>query len=358
METANKRILLGLYKATVYFATSCSVFAQLNVPVTNANIEYIGRWDKSNNSIYHSYWGGTYLRLCFMGTSVALKEATPVDFWADIDGRGYNYFTGATGTVKIASSLALAKHVVTVVAASEGNELQVRGLTLSSSAILFASSISNKPLIEFIGDSITCGARTPDEEIQDYAWAASERLNCDHTQISYSGITLVDGYHYTYSGAPHRGQSYQYFIMQEPNSPMSNVLWQFANYTPREVVINLGTNDGGLGVPSGIFQANYVTFLQNIRAKFPNAIILALRPFYGYYAAEIQDAVNQIYKGGDQNVHYIDTTGWISPSPCGTNCDTYDGWHPTVAGHRKIAGLLAPILSAYLPNSFAPDKKW
>ena len=349
---ASSKMLLSF----LLIGTCCSAFAQVNVAVDDTNIEYVGRWDKSDSSIYHSYWGGAYLRLRFTGTSVAIREATPVDFWMDMDGTGYKFFKGAVGSVKVAGSLANAMHVITVVAAGEGNELQLQGLTLSSGASLLAPAIPNKPLIEFIGDSITCGAKTPDEEIQDYAWLVGEQLNCNHTQISYSGITLVDGYHYTYSGAPRHGQSYQYFIMQEPNSPISNVNWKFASYTPRAVVINLGTNDGGLGVPSGIFRTNYVTFLQSIRAKFPNATILALRPFHGYYATEIQNAVDRVNNAGDQNVRYIDTTGWISSSPCGTNYDTYDGWHPTMAGHQKIAALLAPVLSAYVSHESSPIK--
>ena len=356
MKPVNKSILTILFKTVLLLATSCSAFAQVNVAVNDANIEYVGRWDKSDSSIYHSYWGGAYLRLRFTGTSVAIREATPVDFWMDIDGTGYKFFKGTVGSVKVAWSLANAVHVITVVAAGEGNELQFQGLTLSLGATLLAPATPNKPLIEFIGDSITCGAKTPNEEIQDYAWLAGEQLNCNHTQISYSGITLVDGYHYTYSGAPQRGQIYQYFIMQEPNSPMSNVHWNFANYTPQVVVINLGTNDGGLGVPSGIFQTNYATFLQKIRAKFPKATILALRPFRGYYATEIHNAVNEANSAGDQDVRYIDTTGWISCSPCGANCDTYDSWHPTVAGHQKIAALLAPILSAYVSHESSPVK--
>jgi len=106
---------------------------------------------------------------------------------------------------------------------------------------------------------------------------------------------------------------------------MSNVNWKFTNYIPRVVVINLGTNDGGLGVPSATSQTNYVAFLQNIRAKFPSATILALRPVYGYYANEISNAINQVHNAGDQNVRCIDTTGWISSSPYGMNYDTYDG---------------------------------
>lgn len=336
------------YATVLLLATSYSAFAQVNVAVNNVNIEYCGRWDKSNGQTYRSYWGGAYLRLRFTGTSVAVKEAAAVDFLADIDDTGYKYFRGAAGANYVALSLSNATHVITVVVAAEGNELQFEGLMLSPGASVLAPAIPNKQTIEFIGDSITCGDKTPNEEIQAYPWLVSEQLNCNHTQISYSGITLVDGYHYNYSGSPQRGQSYQYFIMEEPNSPMSNVNWNFANYTPRVVVINLGTNDGGLGVPGATFQTNYVVFLQNIRAKFPNAVILALRTFYGSYVSEIRSAVSQVYNAGDKNVRYIDTTGWISSSPHGANCDTYDGWHPTVAGHQKIANFLSPIFGAYI----------
>ncbi|HWY31201.1 MAG TPA: NPCBM/NEW2 domain-containing protein [Candidatus Acidoferrum sp.] len=335
--------------------SAVTTFAQVNVPANDPNIEYVGRWDKSNSSLYHSYWGGAYLRASVMATGIAVSEASAVNFWADIDGTGYVYYTGAVGTVAITNNEPLnsGTHVLTVVVGFDNLELQIQGLTLSPGGATVASANPNKPLIEFIGDSITCGLETPDEELNAYGWVVSGWLNCDHTHIAFPGITLVDGYHYTYAGSPQRGMSAQYVWMQEPLSSVTPVVsWNVTNYAPNIVVINLGANDSGnvvpYSVPYTIFQSYYANFLQDIRNDFPNAVIIALRPFSGVYAPQIANAVSERNGVGDHKLHYVDTTGWISPVS-----DTYDGTHPTVIGHLKIATHLAPILDAYLTNAFA-----
>jgi high-affinity K+ transport system ATPase subunit B len=51
------------------------------------------------------------------------------------------------------------------------------------------------------------------------------------------------------------------------------------------------------------------------------AVILVLRTFKGVKAAPTLAAVRAVNAAGDRNVHYIDTTGWI------TAADTNDGLH-------------------------------
>ena len=114
------------------------------------------------------------------------------------------------------------------------------------------------------------------------------------------------------------------------------------------VVINLGTNDQNLGADStGLadFQTRYTAFLQNIRAKYPNADIFAMQTFYGYYKTETEAAVNARLSAGDTKVHYINTDGWVIPFP---SSDFADYFHPSDAGHVKIMNRLVPILQPYL----------
>jgi len=99
-------------------------------------------------------------------------------------------------------------------------------------------------------------------------------------------------------------------------------------------------------VPSATFQSRYTAFLQNIRAKFPNADIFALRTLGGYYPTETQAAVNARVNAGDAKVHYVDTTGWLDSSTGST--DFTDGVHPSDAGHVKVTNRLLPILLPYL----------
>ena len=114
--------------------------------------------------------------------------------------------------------------------------------------------------------------------------------------------------------------------------------------------INLGQNDGCGGETAATFQASYISFLQNIRAKLPKAQLVALRPFGGGYAAADPAAVAALNAAGDARVHYIDTTGWLD-----NPADFADGVHPNDKGQLKAAVRLAPLLRPLLnPQTASP----
>ena len=108
-------------------------------------------------------------------------------------------------------------------------------------------------------------------------------------------------------------------------------------------MINLGTNDVGHKVTKEQFHASYVTLMRRAREKYPTAAIFALGTFRKRYLPETQAAVKMLNDGGDRNVHFVDTVGWIDEAT-----DTSDNVHPNDQGHRKIADRLAPIVAAKL----------
>ena len=323
---------------------SASVFAGTgNGDLTDSNINYIGRWDKTSSTTYRSYWGGASLTTRFTGTTVKVKLAEKTVFMAVIDGVANTYWD-ASGTVDLTSTpLASGTHTLRIVSKYEKTELPFQGLVLDAGATTVKPPSS--PLVEFVGDSITAGVLTSEMAVTDYAWLTGERLGAEHTQIAYPGITLSDGYHYSDNTFP--GMESLYFKLQQANhcpdvACSANPLWNFDNYTAKLVVVNLGTNDAFNSVPSSTFQSRYTSFLQNIRAKYPNADIFALRTFGGYYQAETQAAVNARVNAGDAKVHFIDTTGWLESTDYG------DGVHPNDAGHVKVTNRLLPILLPYI----------
>jgi len=313
----------------------------------DSNINYIGRWDKSNSATYRSYWNGSYLSTKFTGTTVKVKLAEKTVFRAFIDGVPSLYWD-RVGTIDLTPTpLANGTHTLKIVAAYEKIELPFQGLVLDAGASTVRPD--TLPLVEFIGDSITTGITTTDVVVSDYAWLTGERMGAEHTQISYPGITLSDGYHYSDNTFP--GMESLYFKLWQANrcpdvACTGNPAWNFANYTAKLVVVNLGSNDAFNSVPSATFQSRYTAFLQNIRAKFPNADIFALRTLGGYYPTETQAAVNARVNAGDAKVHYVDTTGWLDSSTGST--DFTDGVHPSDAGHVKVTNRLLPILLPYL----------
>ena len=85
-----------------------------------------------------------------------------------------------------------------------------------------------------------------------------------------------------------------------------------------------------VGTLSTIFQTQYAAFLQNIRAKYPNADIFAMRTFGNHYVTETQAALNARVSAGDAKVHFIDTSGWLDAST-----DFSDGVHPNDGVMRR-----------------------
>src|SRR5450432_163502 len=341
-----KRILQGLaimsfaiamLFGSVHLTTNAHAATVVGTP-GDPNIKYIGRWDTHSSTVAASYWPGAYLKTEFTGRTVKIKLGTTVSFFVSIDGKADTFYSKASGTVNLTPTpLAAGTHTLRVATYSEHDSLQFQGFLFDAGAKTVMPTISPK-LIEFVGDSITAGATTTKHALSDYAWLVGEQLKVEHTQIAQGGICLSNSTLCTSTGI---GMSSQFFKMQTiyfPNSPN----WDFTRYQANVVVINLGTNDNGNHISDATFQANYVAFIQKIRTKYPNAIILALRPFKGAKAAATLKTVQAVNAAGDRNVHYIDTTGWI------TAADTNDGLHPSDAGHVKITNKLAPIVASFL----------
>jgi len=85
----------------IFFSLGASVQAATgDGSLTDSNITYVGRWDKTNSTTYRSHWGGTYLSTKFTGTTVKVKLAAPTRFMAIIDGVATHHWD-ASGTVNL-----------------------------------------------------------------------------------------------------------------------------------------------------------------------------------------------------------------------------------------------------------------
>jgi hypothetical protein len=317
------------------FAVSTVHAASQTISPTNPNIKYVGRWDTRSSTVYTSYWPGAYFVTQFTGTTVAIQLASSVNIYVTIDNGADTLYSRANGTVNLTPKpLAAGTHLLRVVARYDTDFIALQGLVLDAGATTVAPTLSSK-LVEFVGDSITTGYSNSKYALSDYAWLTGEQLGVQHTQIAQDGICLVDNIQCYSPNAI--GMSRQFFKLQTasfPNSPN----WDFSRYQASAVVINLGGCDDNF-TSNATFQSSYETFLRNVRQVYPAARIFALRGFTGRKAAPTLAAVQAV---GDKNVQYVDTTGWLNSS------DFNDVVHPSDAGHAKIAGLLAPIIKAYL----------
>ena len=299
------------------------------------DILYVGRWDRIGPATPHGYWSNVYLRTRFTGTSVGIKLDNGTGLDVSIDNEMPREVNAGPGVTALnAAPLKPGIHTLLVGSAGQNYEVGFQGLTLDPGAKTLPAL--PRPLIEFVGDSITVI-----DGSGNYSWRTGEALGCDHTQIAFSGVALTSGY----GCLPDKtGQDVQYFRLKNFNHLTDNppVPWDARRYTPQIVVINLGQNDQ-CGSEAGLtMTASYENFMRALRAEFPVAQIVALRPFGGPYEQPIRQAVAEIVAGGDTRVQFVDTTGWLDKA------DYLDGIHPNPAGQIKVAQRLAPILKPLL----------
>lgn len=147
------------------------------------------------------------------------------------------------------------------------------------------------PIIEFIGNSITCGAAADPSEVpcgtgvyhdQHNAYMAygprvARALGADYVLSSVSGIGIYRNWN---SEGPTMPQVYEKLDFQQ-NNPQR---WDFSAYAPNVVGIALGTNDFSRGdgkrerlpFDSALFVNTYVQFVQLVKSKYPAAQIALL----------------------------------------------------------------------------------
>ena len=310
------------------------------IAANDKNLRYFGRWDRSDPAVPRSHWGGAYLRTRFTGTSVGLKMQDDQRLAVSIDGEPFRPVDGKAGvTALTAAPLSPGLHSL-LVGPSTGGEAKITGLVLDSGTS--AKPPAARPIIEFIGDSITWGTGPKEMWNVNWTWLAAEALNCDHTQVAQSARALTTGYG---CADEKTGMDRQYFRLKNFGYATETppVAWDFATYTPQIIVINLGQNDACGNEPDDVFTASYIQFIKKIRAKFPKAQIVALRMFGGgRFGMDTQKAVAAVSAGGDSRVHFITTEGWLEKP------DYSDGVHPNDAGNLKAAMRLAPLLKPLL----------
>jgi len=327
-----------------------------SVQPTDTNIEYYGRWDKSDPGSYHSYWGGAYLKVRFTGTNVRIKLNKATTLLVKIDDAADKLLSNVNGTIDLTPhGLPPGTHTLRVAAQFDGKEIAFNGLMLDSGATTVAPSISNNKIIEFVGDSITTGADTAYGNGAAFAWLAGDLLGVEHTQISDPGIALVDGY-----GAHSVGMESAYSKLQTPNyTATSN--WDFSTYSPAAIVVNLGSNDRYTDIDPALFQSRYIDFLAYLRNIYPDTEIFGLRLFNGWFEAEVKNAVDARIEAGDDKVHYVDTTGWLegygTSNPVDYVKKSGPSVHPSRLGHAKAAKQLVPVLKPYMHTAYLPSGK-
>jgi hypothetical protein len=218
------------------------------------------------------------------------------------------------------------------------------------------------PIIEFIGNSITCGAAADPSEVpcgtgeyhdQHNAYYAygprvARMLNTEFVLSSISGYGIYRTWNREEPSLP---QVYEKADFQQSNPR----LWDFKTFTPKIVSIALGTNDISEGdhqvkrdpFDTSKFISSYVRFIQVVKSKYPDAqLVLLNSPMVSGSHGELLENCLRSVK---QKVDVLNPSSkpvalfYFKPMQA-RGCSG----HPSVEDHGIMADQLAPFLKTFL----------
>jgi len=221
---------------------------------------------------------------------------------------------------------------------------------------------STAPLIEFIGNSITCGAAADTSEVRcgvgsyhdqhnayyAYGPRVARKLGANYILSSVSGIGIYRNWN---SDGPAMPQVYEKLDFQENNQQG----WDFKKYNPKVVSIALGTNDFSNGdgkkvrlpFDSSIFVNRYIKFVQLIKSKYPSAQIAILnspmvngsrRMLFENCITTVKQKIDGLFPSDKPVALFL-----FKPMNAG-GCSG----HPSVGDHAVLAEELAPFFRELL----------
>ncbi len=324
----------------------------------HAAIEYVGRFDFSDKERPKVWNPGAYMRFAFQGTRCELTLIDEVRY-----GSSHNYITIVVDGSKprriqlterinelvLADGLEEGEHEILICKDTESNIGYIQFAAIRCKELVGKQRVK-KPVIEFIGDSITCGNGNDTVAIPcgkgewydqhnaylSYGPLTARALNADYLLSSFSGI----GVYKSCCGIKFQIDDIYHQLDLQPLGKT----WKNTDHVPDVVCITLGQNDGVVDKPAK-FVAAYLRFLKTIRATYPKAQIIccsspmasnALKSFHAKYIPAI---VDQAKRRGEKQIAYFLYAGQYR-SGCGS--------HPTLSEHAAMSAELV----GYLKNTF------
>jgi hypothetical protein len=315
----------------------------------NPLFQYVGRIDFSDVKKPRFWSPGVYITAKFKGTSCTLL-INDQELW----GQNHNYLEividdkpvriqtkGKMNEIEIANGLADTTHTLIISKNTESNIGYLEFIGLRCEALL---PLPAKPerKIEFIGNSITCGAGSDQSEIpcgkgvwhdQHNAWLSygaitARGLNAQYHLSSVSGVGLMHSCCNMNIIMPP--------VFDKIEMRGDSIAWDFKKYQPDVVTICLGQNDGIQDFD--FFCINYSNFIKQLRGYYPNAIFVCLTSpmadaaLTTFLKKSLTAIVQKANAAGDKKV----TSYFFSKQ--------YHSGHPDLADHAQIATELTTFV--------------
>ncbi len=353
---------------------ACTAFAgnpakNISTPASDSRITFVGRtWTDGTHVSYD--WSGVYARVTFKGDYLAIKvqdtKKNYFNVWLDssMDQKALKVVNSSqTDSLIVLVSEEEMKalyprdkkarngvHTVIFQKRTEGEQGRVTMKEfITKGEVLQAEGLKPR-VIEFVGDSYTCGYGTegkskterfaPNTENCNLAYGpiVSRYFNADYVLVSHSGMGIARNYNDNLKGTYMPDRYLRTFdedkdqVWNAQNSPLK----------PAVTVVYLCTNDFSCGrQPTiGEFVRHYTRLIRSIKDNYgedhPVLCVAGksdeLMPYYIQTAAQ---------RCGMKNVHYT----FLTPSVHGVDGELGSDWHPNYVGQTKKAFSLIPHIS-------------
>lgn len=358
-------------KQTLLLATvltlslGCTSVNAATIKADSPQIQYFGRWDKSDNA-YLCAQGATYIKANFTGTSLSADLKGPGDWWrVSIDGGQFRRFRPKGNNTKLAENLPSGNHKVLLVRSTEGymGTSEFRGFIIDNDAKMLPPDPPKKHRLEFVGDSITAGAKNdgpangPYNDIEDndmaYGPQLARMLDADYSVLAKSGEGIIHNWAESWPGKEvHTADRYGWTLYSDKKSP-DHKKWNPQNFPVDGIIIAMGTNDFSDSERKPTkkeFTQGYKELIQTIRALNPQTPIICTEPVPSWVPPQvrswIKETVFSLEEQGDKNLHFIPLN---EEKPLLDSADyAGDNTHPLKTGAQKIALYLKDKVASIL----------
>lgn len=333
------------------------IYAEKRFAATDEGLSYTGRVLRLADGTVRFDWTGVYVQTDFTGTGISVEVSDTKRSFLNvfIDGKFIRKVCTESATpvrLTLVSDLEQGTHRLLLQKATEGRE---GCITLSAFYVSGGEELRSVPakqrMIEFIGDSYTCGYGVEsasrnerfkaDTENSYRAFAAivARYFNADYALIAHSGKGISRNYGDTQPVS--EGNMLERYMKLFDEA--SDQFYDFKAYRPDLVVINIGSNDFSKGtVPTPEqFADNYVKLIETVRERYGMVPVACIVPHSAN--ASLVRALDEVM-GRTRNFRQLVLTDKMSQI-IDNDKDLGANWHPNCQGQRKVAMMLIPQIS-------------
>ncbi|HET6558667.1 MAG TPA: SGNH/GDSL hydrolase family protein, partial [Prolixibacteraceae bacterium] len=340
---------------------SIAVLAQglVSIPANNPLIEYTGRIDFKDPLAPAFSYSGVSVRAAFHGKSISVKlrdDGNQNFYNVIIDHAVVSRIQTVAGiqTYPISTTLADTIHEIEIYRLTEQSFGKTRflGFMVEEGKPLIELSHKRERLIEFIGNSITCGygnegvnggkfGPTTENHYLTYAGFTSRAFNARHLAVCKSGIGVYRNY-----GGPVEGNAdcmsnlYERIFLYD-----AAPLYSFTQ-KPDLICVDLGTNDFSTNQgDSARYVSRFFQFINTLQTKNQGAdILLLVGPMlWGNDLARVKRYLTFVADSATNRnqgkVYFFEMSAQSGSLGIGID------YHPTVAQHLKNSGELVGYIS-------------